>query len=274
MQSGSRVREELRNVQATNAAAASGATFPLNVTSIPTKAVYPYTQQWSLSVQREVSKGMVAQLAYVGTKGTHLTAVRDLNQLQPLSNGLNPFGPGQPITASVCQSGANNGGFFVGGLNSGTQPADRSLCPALESLRPATTAIPICSLPVPAIRGSPIRRILPRRNSVLARMQVRPYPGFSNIISVENIAGLGIQRFARHAPRDDRPIDDRCCLYLEPFPRRMPQIAHQRTSPTRSTSTRTTPTRISTSGTCSTSTTSMIFPCCGCSRFRSSCRNG
>ena len=60
---------------------ANGTTFPLNVTSIPTKAVYSYTQQWSLSVQREVSKGMVAQLAYVGTKGTHLTAVRDLNQL-------------------------------------------------------------------------------------------------------------------------------------------------------------------------------------------------
>jgi hypothetical protein len=31
-----------------------GATFPLNVTSIPTKAVYSYTQQWSLSVQHEV----------------------------------------------------------------------------------------------------------------------------------------------------------------------------------------------------------------------------
>ncbi len=61
---------------------------------------------------------MVAQLAYVGTKGTHLTAVRDLNQLQPLGNGINPFGPGQPITGSVCQSGANNGGFFVSGLNS------------------------------------------------------------------------------------------------------------------------------------------------------------
>ncbi len=98
------------------ATAATGATFPLNVTSIPTKAVYSYTQQWSLSVQREVGKAMVAQLAYVGTKGTHLTAVRDLNQLQPVANGLNPFGPGQPITASVCQSGANNGGLCGGGV--------------------------------------------------------------------------------------------------------------------------------------------------------------
>lgn len=97
---------------------AGGVTFPLNVTSIPTKSVYPYTQQWSLSVQREVRKEMVAQVAYVGTKGTHLTAVRDLNQLPPLSDGLNPFLPGQPITAGVCSTGANYNYFSVAGMNS------------------------------------------------------------------------------------------------------------------------------------------------------------
>jgi len=89
-----------------NIAIPPSATFPLNVTSIPTKAPYSYIQQWSLGVQHEVRKGMVGQITYVGTKGTHLTAVRDLNQLQPLSNGLNPFGKGQPITANVCKSGA------------------------------------------------------------------------------------------------------------------------------------------------------------------------
>jgi hypothetical protein len=96
---------------------ANGTTFPLNVTSIPTKAVYSYTQQWSLSVQHEVRKGMMGQLAYVGTKGTHLTAVRDLNQLQPLSNGLNPFAAGQPITYDVCQTGALYGAFSTSGQN-------------------------------------------------------------------------------------------------------------------------------------------------------------
>jgi len=38
---------------------ASGA-YPLNVTSIPTHSVWPYVQQWSLSVQREVAKNTVA----------------------------------------------------------------------------------------------------------------------------------------------------------------------------------------------------------------------
>ncbi len=93
--------------------------YPLDVTSIPTKAVWPYVQQWSLSVQRQLPKDMVATIAYVGSKGTHLSAELQLNQLpvapQGPDTGLfptgNPFGPGQPITSAVCQS-------YSGGLNS------------------------------------------------------------------------------------------------------------------------------------------------------------
>jgi len=40
---------------------ASGA-FPLNVTSIPTHSVWPYVQQWSFSVQRELTKSMVGSI--------------------------------------------------------------------------------------------------------------------------------------------------------------------------------------------------------------------
>jgi len=71
--------------------------FPLNVTSIPTEAVWPYVQQWSVSVQRELPQATVATVAYVGSKGTHLTAERQINQLPPVSDALNPFGPHQPI---------------------------------------------------------------------------------------------------------------------------------------------------------------------------------
>src|SRR5919197_35824 len=74
----------------------SGA-YPLNVTSIPTKAVWPYAQQWSLSVQRELPRSMVATVAYVGSKGTHLTVERQLNQLKPLPEGSNPFGIHEPL---------------------------------------------------------------------------------------------------------------------------------------------------------------------------------
>jgi hypothetical protein len=162
--------------------AGNGATFPLNVTSIPKKAVYSYTQQWSLSVQREVRKGMVGQAAYVGTKSTHLTAVRDLNQLQPLSSSLNPFTPGQPITASVCQSGANNGYFSTSGLNN-LPPAGITV-PSSAGIAPNDpgyiNAFIACTGNPGFAQGSTRLGISPDT--------VRPYLGFSNVISVENVA--------------------------------------------------------------------------------------
>jgi len=82
----------------------AGAAYPLNVTAIPTKAVWPYVQQWSFSVQRQLSKDTVATIAYVGSKGTHLTTDLQINQLSPVPANLNPFKPGQPLTAAVCDS--------------------------------------------------------------------------------------------------------------------------------------------------------------------------
>ncbi|MGO9589683.1 MAG: carboxypeptidase regulatory-like domain-containing protein [Candidatus Acidiferrales bacterium] len=86
--------------------------FPLNVTSIPTKAIWPYAQQWSLSVQRDLPWNLFGTVAYVGSKGTHLTAELQINQLQPVSPADNPFAKGQPLLQSDCQT-------FVGGPNSG-----------------------------------------------------------------------------------------------------------------------------------------------------------
>jgi hypothetical protein len=151
-----------------------GATFPVNVTSIPTKAVYSYTQQWSFSVQRELKKNLVAQVAYVGTKGTHLTAVQDLNQLPPLAPGLNPFLPGQPITSSVCSSGST-GTFYTAGSNTvGAAPVNSTSgignsTPGFNNMLVACTGNP----------GFPYG---------LSADALRQYRGFSNIIGVSNIA--------------------------------------------------------------------------------------
>lgn len=82
---------------------ASGA-YPINVTSIPTKTVWPYVQQWSFSIQREFSKATIATVAYVGSKGSHLAAEVNPNQLPPLAAGSNPFPKGQPITSQICNS--------------------------------------------------------------------------------------------------------------------------------------------------------------------------
>ena len=80
----------------------AGSVFPLDVTGIPTKAIWPYAQQWSFGVQRELPHDVVANIAYVGSKGTHLTIERQLNQLQPLPLSENPFGPNEPLTLSDC----------------------------------------------------------------------------------------------------------------------------------------------------------------------------
>jgi Carboxypeptidase regulatory-like domain len=84
--------------------------FPLGVTSIPTKAIWPYMQQWNLSIQREIVKNTVVQASYVGSKGTHLSLQSDANQLHPVTAADNPYGPGQPLTSSDCTNGVVNGG--------------------------------------------------------------------------------------------------------------------------------------------------------------------
>ncbi len=76
--------------------------FPLGVAAIPTKAVWPYSQQWHFDIQRQVFRNTVATVSYVGSKGTHLTRVTDLNQLRPVPLSLNPFSAGQPLTSTIC----------------------------------------------------------------------------------------------------------------------------------------------------------------------------
>jgi len=50
----------------------------------------PYMQQWNFSVQRELAGSNVAELAYVGTKGTKLIDNRDANQANASPSQPNP----------------------------------------------------------------------------------------------------------------------------------------------------------------------------------------
>jgi hypothetical protein len=72
--------------------------------NIQTVAQWPYVQQWNLNYQFELPKSFVASVAYVGSKGTHLTDARDLNQLHSLTAAQNPYKPGQAISAADCNS--------------------------------------------------------------------------------------------------------------------------------------------------------------------------
>jgi hypothetical protein len=71
--------------------------FPLSLLTIPNKAVWPYMQQWNLSVQKELPSHIILSAAYVGSKGTHLTVVNNANQIFATPASANPYTPGEPI---------------------------------------------------------------------------------------------------------------------------------------------------------------------------------
>jgi hypothetical protein len=53
----------------------------LHATQLPAKV--PYTQNWNLTIQHQIARGTVLELAYVGSKGTHLLGIIDLNEAYP-----------------------------------------------------------------------------------------------------------------------------------------------------------------------------------------------
>jgi len=148
----------------------AGSLFPLNVTSIPTKAVWPYAQQWSFGIQRELPGGAVGTISYVGSKGTHLSVEPNLNQLPPLPLNQNPFGPTEPLTLADCTSAPLPGQFPGDGtvpffLQNGTVVSPQN--PAYVHLQAACTNIHTPN--VNALSG-------------------RPYPGLGQVLALENVA--------------------------------------------------------------------------------------
>ena len=85
------------------------------LTSITTKTQWPYVQQWHLDIQREVARNTLVTVAYVGSKGTHLSQQVDLNQIPGTPASQNPFPAGMPITDPICSSDQlPNGTNFTG----------------------------------------------------------------------------------------------------------------------------------------------------------------
>jgi hypothetical protein len=129
----------------------SRSAFPLNVTAIPTNVVWPSVQQWSFSVQRQLPWDLLASVAYVGSKGTHLSTELQVNQLLPLNPVNNPFLPGQPLTTFICQGEAAPF-FTINGANYGPGSAPyqnllaacaggNPIAPAANSIRVPGSAI-------------------------------------------------------------------------------------------------------------------------------------
>jgi hypothetical protein len=75
------------------------AQLPLSVNAIPTKAIWPYIQQWHFDVQHELIRNTVATFSYVGSKGTHLNRQTNFNQLLPAAD--NPYGLHEAISTTI-----------------------------------------------------------------------------------------------------------------------------------------------------------------------------
>ena len=83
------------------AGAATVSTAPKIIRGVSSNYKTPYTQQWNLDIQHEFRKSIVLDVAYVGTKGTHLLGIVELNEVYPglaYSSGL--IAAGTTITSA------------------------------------------------------------------------------------------------------------------------------------------------------------------------------
>jgi hypothetical protein len=165
--------------------------FPLNVTSIPTKATYPNVQQWSLSLEQELQKGLTATAAYVGSKATHLTAVRDLNQVHPVDPSFNPYAVGRPIISPLdCASPPALGTFELGGAGAGNPNGGVVITPN----QPAWVNMNIACYGVPGY-GTPFNP-----------SAFRPYPTLGSVLAVANIADSSYHAFQLSLRKTTAPL--------------------------------------------------------------------
>jgi hypothetical protein len=175
---------------ALNPVVAGPISYPINVTSIPQKATYPYAQQWSLGLEQEVQKGLVATFAYVGSKGTHLTAVRDLDQVLPADPSFNPYPVGRPILWQLDCSSSSGGRFELGGAAS-ANPNGGTI---ISLGQPTWNNMNIACYGAPGF-GTPFNPSV-----------FRPYPTLGSILSVANIADSRYNAFQLSVRRTVAPV--------------------------------------------------------------------
>jgi len=84
-----------------------------SITYFPPGANQAYMQQWHFGIERQISSSTLAEISYVGSKGTHLLFPRDLNQVPQAKLGpgnlqpLRPYPQYQSITTNYNDSYSN-----------------------------------------------------------------------------------------------------------------------------------------------------------------------
>jgi len=170
-----------------NPVVGSPVAYPINVTSIPQRAIYPYAQQWSLSVEQELKTGLAATFAYVGSKGAHLTAVGDINQVRPVDPAFNPYPTGRPVLWPLdCQGGGAQ--FELGGA---ANPSGGTI---ISSGQPGWNNMNVACYGAPGF-GTPFNPSV-----------FRPYPTLGNILAVANNADSKYHAFQLSLRRTVAPL--------------------------------------------------------------------
>ncbi len=163
--------------------------YPINITSIPTKAVWSNAQQWSFSWQQDLTHNVVGTFAYVGSKGTHLSLQRQINQLKPVPDGLNPYGKHQPLIPGISVAGGN----FQGDCASFSGYAfPIGIATGFGRTTPITVEQPAAVNMKAACYGQPgtSQGSFPDPNTL------RQFaPGFGKIISLENVGDSSYHAF-------------------------------------------------------------------------------
>jgi hypothetical protein len=157
----------------------SGENFPLTVTSLPQKAVWPYVQQWHLDVQHEFARNTVGVLSYVGSKGTHLGRRWDMNQIHSTPAGQNPYPVGQPFVGELL----NDDGSvkYAGDCSTGTAGPGGPPIPGFTPPQPNMSLVAADQTP-----GTPGVNMFVACGGTPDFF--RPFPGFGDIRRLDNAA--------------------------------------------------------------------------------------
>ncbi len=161
--------------------------FPLTVNSIPNKAVWPYVQQWNLNIQKELPSHVVLSVAYVGSKGTHLTMLSNGNQILPLSSGQNPFGTTQTLYNTGTPGPIVSGVQSIDGACVGpNQVPGAAVDPNLNAPWTAGQIVPGTTMPLTAAAVTNLNvacGLAPSTNALRTA-----YPGYGNINTLRDAA--------------------------------------------------------------------------------------
>jgi hypothetical protein len=111
---------QIFNTNLTNPGGGTAVISPGNVQAYDPNYLQPYSEQYSLGVERQLNPQTIFSLMYVGTKSTHQQINRNINQpLSPVTSGnLNQFRP---------YIGWNNIGWYENSVNSNYNSLQASL---------------------------------------------------------------------------------------------------------------------------------------------------